>query len=413
VFAAATGRCTFPGRVAAVGAQGFPGIPAASATDVGRHSYAAYAEMDTDPVQNLSMTLAGRYEHFSDFGSTWSGKLAARYEFIPGYAVRGAISNGFRAPSLQQQYFTTTSTNFVGGNPVDIATLAVSSPAAVALGAQPLKPEKSVNLSVGLTANPVRGLTLTADWYNIKIKDRIVFTEILGTGGTGNQAAVQAAVTAKLAQLGFPQVAAARFFINGLDTTTRGIDVVAAYRLGLGDLGRWNLSAAYNHNSQKIDKRLPAVGPLSQIPGIVLFGRYEGIRFTDSQPHDKAVLSADGDIGKFGITARTTRYGKVISPGAAFPISDPTSLTAAGPDDIYLAAKWITDLEARVHSGPMEFAIGANNVFDVYPTRSPYGPRPASVGGFYPANQIYVPFSIFSPFGFNGRFVYWRASAKF
>jgi iron complex outermembrane receptor protein len=414
VFNAGTGICSFPGRQAPAGAQGFPGIPDISRTDAKRHSYAAYAEIDTDPVKGLTTTIAGRYEHFSDFGSTWNGKVAARYEFIPGYAIRGAISNGFRAPSLHQQFFTTTSTNFIGGVPVDIATLAVNAPAAVALGAQPLKPEKSVNLSLGATANPLRGLTFTADYYHIKIKNRIVLTETLGNGGTGNTAAVQAAVTAKLAQLGFPQVAAARFFINGLDTTTRGVDLVGAYRFGLGDLGHWNLTAAYNHNKTKIDHRLNAVGPLSQIPGIVLFGRVEGIRFTDGQPHDKVVLSADGDIGKFGITARTTRYGRVISPGAANPISDPTSLTALGPDDIVLGAKWITDFELRVHSGPAEFAIGANNVFDVYPDRSPFGPRPASAGGgFYPVNQIFIPYSIFSPFGFDGRFVYGRVSVNF
>jgi iron complex outermembrane receptor protein len=407
--------CDFPGRAAGAGAQGFPGIPDNSRTDASRHSYAAYAELDTDPVQGLTTTLAGRYEHYSDFGSTWNGKIAARWEFIPGYAIRGSASTGFRAPSLHQQFFTTTSTNFINGVPVDIATLAVNSPAAVALGAQPLKPEKSTNFSFGATANPLRGLTFTADYYHIKIKDRIVLTETLGTGGTGNQPGVQAAVTALLAQLGFPQVAAARFFINGLDTTTEGIDIVAAYRLGLGEFGRWNLTAAYNHNNQKIDKRLNAVGPLAQVPGIVLFGRVEGIRFTDGQPHDKVVLSADGDIGRFGITARTTRYGKVVSPGATFPINDPTSLTAFGPDDIFLGAKWITDLEVRLHGGHgVEFALGANNLFDVYPDRSPFGPRPASAGGgFYPANQIYIPYSIFSPFGFNGRFIYGRVSVNF
>jgi len=415
VFNSSTNQCTFPGRGAPAGAQGFPGIPDISRTNAKRHSYAAYAELDTDPIEGLTTTVAGRYEHFSDFGSTWNGKIAARYEFIRGYAVRGAISNGFRAPSLHQQFFTTTSTNFIGGVPVDIATLAVNAPAAVALGAQPLKPEKSVNLSLGATANPFRGLTFTADYYHIKIKNRIVLTETLGTGGTGNNSTVQAAVTAKLAQLGFPQVAAARFFINGLDTTTQGLDLVAAYRLGLGQYGRWNLTAAYNHNKTKIDKRLNAVGPLAQIPGIVLFGRVEGIRFTDGQPHDKVVLSADGDVGKFGFTARTTRYGKVISPGAANPVSNSASLTALGPDDILLSAKWITDAEVRLHGGHgVEFAIGANNIFDVYPDRSPFGPRPASAGGgFYPANQIYTTYSIFSPFGFDGRFVYGRVSVNF
>ena len=232
-----------------------------------RHSWAAYVELDTDPLHGVTTTLAGRYENYSDFGSTWNGKFAARWEPIDGYAIRGAISNGFRAPSLHQQFFTTTSTNFIGGVPVDIATLAVSAPAARALGAQDLKPEKSVNLSLGATANPIRGLTLTADWYQIQIDDRIVLTETLGNGGTGNTAAVQAAVTALLASSGFPQVAAARFFINGLDTTTRGLDLVGSYNFRAGDLGRWTLTAAYNRNKTKIDKRLNARRSACADPG--------------------------------------------------------------------------------------------------------------------------------------------------
>ena len=415
VFNATTSVCSFPGRQAPVGAQGFPGIPENSRTNEKRHSWAAYVELDTDPLPGVTTTLAGRFEHYSDFGSTWNGKFAARWEPVTGYALRGSVSNGFRAPSLHQQFFTTTSTNFIGGVPVDIATLSTDAPAARALGAKDLKPEKSVNVSLGATANPLRGLTLTADLYQIKIDDRIVLTETLGNGGTGNTASVQAAVTALLASSGFPQVAAARFFINGLDTTTKGVDLVAAYNLRAGDLGRWTLTAAYNYNKTKIDKRLDAVGPLAQIPGIVLFGRVEGLRFTEGQPRDKIVFSADGDVGAFGITARTTRYGKVVSPGAANPSSDPTSLTAYGPDDIFLGRKWITDLELRFKAGgdQTEFALGSNNVFDVYPDRSPFGPRPTSVGGVYPANQIYIPYSIFSPFGFNGRFIYGRVSVKF
>jgi iron complex outermembrane receptor protein len=414
VFAAATGRCTFPGRAAPAGAQGFPGIPTGSATEADRNSYAVYAELDTDLFPGFTTALAGRYERFSDFGDTLNGKFAARWEPIDGYAIRGSISNGFRAPSLHQQFFNTTSTNFIGGVPVDIATLPVNSPAARALGARDLEPEKSVNISLGATANPLRGLTLTADVYQIEIDDRIVLTETLGNGGTGNTAAVQSAVTALLASSGFPQVAAARFFINGLDTRTRGVDVVGTYRFDLGGFGRWSLTAAYNYNKTTIQRRINELGPLAAIPGIVLFGRVEGLRFTDGQPRDKIVLSADGDIGLFGITARTTRYGKVISPGSANPIADPTSLTAFGPDDIFLGRKWITDLELRVgESDGAQFAIGANNLFDVYPDRSPFGPRPTAVGGVFPANQQYIPYSIFSPFGFNGRYVYGRMSVQF
>ncbi|HEX8626472.1 MAG TPA: TonB-dependent receptor [Allosphingosinicella sp.] len=414
VFNAGTGVCSFPGRAAPAGAQGFPGIPASSATDVGRHSWAAYVELDTDPIEGVTTTIAGRYEHFSDFGSTWNGKFAARWEPVEGFALRGSVSNGFRAPSLHQQFFTTTSTNFIGGLPVDISTLAVNSPVALALGSKPLEPEKSFNISLGATANPMRGLTITADLYQIDIDDRIVLTENLGAAGSGT-AAQNTAVKAILDANGFQSVGAARFFINGLDTRTRGIDVVAVYRTRMAGLGNWSLSAAYNYNKTRIDERLNALGPLATIPGLVLFGRVEGLRFTHGQPRDKIVFSADGEIGALGITARTTRYGKVVSPGAAAPLApNALSLTAFGPDDIFLKAKWITDLELRYKAfDRLELAIGANNLFDVYPTRSPFGARPASIGGVYPANQEYIPFSIFSPFGFNGRFLYGRVGIEF
>lgn len=401
-----------PGRAAAAGAQGFPGIPTNSRTDAKRHNVAGYVELDAELVDGLTTTAAARYEHYSDFGSTLTGKFAARYEFTDGFALRGSISNGFRAPSLHQQFFTTTSTNFIGGLPVDISTVAVSSPVARALGSKDLKPEKSFNLSGGFTANPVSGLTLTVDYYNIRINDRIVLTENLGAAGSGSSA-VNTAVKAVLDANGFNSVGAARFFINGLNTRTQGVDAVLNWRLPIEGIGKWSVTAAYNYNKQKILARKNDLGPLATIPGLILFGRVEGIRFTEGQPRDKVVLSLDGDVGMFGLTARTTRYGKVTSPGSASPLSgDP--LTAYGPDDIVLSPKWITDLELRVK--PMDrvsFAIGADNLLDVYPDRSPFGPRPASIGGVYPANQQYIPFSIFSPFGFNGRYLYARASVEF
>src|SRR6185503_13733384 len=412
VFNAGTSVCSFPGRQAAVGAQGFPGIPTVSTTDESRHSFAGYAELDANIFQGFTAVLAGRFEHFSDFGSTVNGKLALRWEPVNGYALRGSISNGFRAPSLHQQFFTTTSTNFINGLPVDISTLAVSSPVARALGSRDLEPEKSVNLSLGATANPVPGLTFTVDYYRIGIDNRIVLTENLGAAGAGT-AAVNAAVKALLDANGFQSVGAARFFVNGLDTTTQGVDAVASYRFTPG-FGTWTLTAAYNYNKTRIDRRLNNLGPLATIPGIVLFGRVEGIRFTDGQPRDKVVLSADGEFGNFGLTARTTRYGRVISPGATAPLADPLSLTLLGPDDIHLGAKWITDLELRYRAlGHVSLAIGADNIFDVYPDRSPFGARPAAIGGVYPINQYYLPYSGFSPFGFNGRFLYARVSVDF
>ncbi|MHA6722366.1 TonB-dependent receptor plug domain-containing protein [Sphingomonas sp. RS2018] len=413
-FTTATSVCAFPGRAALVGAQGFPGFPASARTDVGRDSYAGYAELDTDIFTGFTVTAAGRYEHYSDFGETWNGKLAARFEVTDGFAIRGSVSNGFRAPSLHQQFFTTTSTNFIAGLPVDISTLPVSSAVARALGSQPLKPEKSLNYSVGATANPFRGFNVTADYYHIKIDDRIVLTENLGAAGSGTTA-VNAAVKTVLDANGFQSVGAARFFINGLDTTTKGFDVVGTYRFSGDFIGNWSLSAAYNHNRNSIDRRINALGPLAQIPNLILFGRVEGLRFTDGQPRDKLVLSADASGGDFAVSAKTTRYGRVIAPGAAAPTSNALSLTDFGPDDLFMEPKWVTDVEVRyTFKEHATFAIGANNLFDTYPDAFPKGARPASAGGgFYPASNYYIPFSGFSPFGFNGRFLYGRFTAQF
>ena len=418
VFSATTSVCSFPGRQAPAGAQGFPGIPPASETDESRHSWSAYAELDGELFDDFTATVAGRFEHYSDFGSTINGKLAVRYEFVEGLAARGSVSTGFRAPSLHQQFFTTTSTNFISGVPVDISTLAVDSPAAQALGAEDLEPEKSFNISVGATANPLRGLSLTADFYQIKIDDRIVLTENL----TANRDAVGQPTGAEpgrtIAQIlnanGFNSIGAARFFINGLDTTTRGLDIIGSYRWRPEGLGNWVLTAAYNRNKTKIDKRINPLGPLSAVPGLVLFGREQGLRFTDGQPKSKIVLSADGEYGDFGLTARTTRYGKLLAPDAAAPLPpNQASLTALGPDDQKLSAKWITDLELRYKLlQKVDLALGANNLFDVYPDRRPFGRRPD--GGLYPANFPHIPFSgAASPFGFNGRFVYGRVSVDF
>ncbi|HEX8306788.1 MAG TPA: TonB-dependent receptor [Allosphingosinicella sp.] len=410
VFNPVTNACTFPGRQGGPGAQGFPGLPASAATDASRHNLAAYVELDTDIMDGLTLTAAGRYEHYSDFGDALAGKIAARYEILPGFSVRGSISNGFRAPSLHQQVFTTTSTNFISGIPVDVLTAPVSSPIALALGAKPLEPEKSLNFGGGITANPLRGLTLTVDYYNIKIKDRIVLTENLGA----TLSAADAAIRAFLLSQGLPATAA-RFFINGLDSRTQGIDAVLNWRLPV-DFGRFNLTAAYNYNKTTILDRNNTLGPLAAIPGVVLFGRQESLRFTRGQPRDKIVFSLDADVKPFGLTLRTTRFGKVLAPGATSPLApNQASFDALGPDDVQLSPKWITDIEVRFDfNDRVHLAVGADNVLDVYPDRLPFGARPATLGGgTFPQNQQYNGYSIFSPFGFNGRFLYGRVGIDF
>jgi iron complex outermembrane recepter protein len=385
---------------AAGGAQVFPGFRPANATDVSRNSFAGYIELDADLSDSLTMQLAGRYEHFSDFGDTINGKAAARYEIVDGVALRGSISTGFRAPSLAQQSFATTSTNNVGGVLIEIGTFPVSSPVAVALGAQPLTPEKSVNIGGGVTFTPVSGLSITADYYNIKINDRITLTENL----TGPD------VLALLTSAGVTGVSSARFFINGIDTRTTGLDIVASYRVPEFGLGKFRVSVGYNLNNTKITDRRVFSGFTAQR----LFARQESYRLTDGQPKNKLNATLDWDYNNLGMTLRTNRYGEVFLP-SGFSTAANNSNIAIGPGivpgDIFLSPKWITDLEFRFK--PVEsvsIAFGANNVLDVYPDRLPFG----TVDGVsYGLNNSFLPYSSQSPFGFSGRFVYGRVSIDF
>lgn len=385
---------------AAGGAQVFPGFRPANATDVSRDSFAGYVEFDADLSDRLTLQLAGRYEHFSDFGDTINGKAAARFEVIDGVALRGSVSTGFRAPSLAQQSFATTSTNNVGGVLIEIGTFPVTSPVAIALGAQPLEPEKSINLGAGVTFTPVSGLSITADYYNIQINDRITLTENLQG----------ADVLALLTSAGVSGVSSARFFINGIDTKTTGLDIVASYRVPEFGFGQFRLSVGYNLNNTKITDRRVFSGFTAQR----LFARQESFRLTDGQPKNKLNVGLDWDYDNFGLTLRTNRYGEVFLPSGFSTAANNNNIALAPgdvPGDIFLSPKWVTDLEFRFK--PVEsvsIAFGANNLLDVYPDRLPFGTVDGVNYGF---NNSFLPYSSQSPFGFSGRFVYGRVSVDF
>jgi iron complex outermembrane receptor protein len=398
--------------VGASGAQGFPGIsPSIGGQRVdqlrARHNVSAYAEIDVEVNDMFTVQGAGRYEDYSDFGSDWNGKLAARFEPVKGFALRGAVSTGFRAPSLQQQFFSASATNNVGGLLLETVTLPIDNPIAIALGATPLKAETSVSYSAGAVFTGIRGLSLTVDAYQVSIDDRIVVTDNLTatrTNGVPSGSNPGLTIAQILNNAGFSNTNAARFFVNGVDTRTRGIDAVATYRFDLGG-GRANLTAGYNYNETKIERILAAPGPLANIPGLVLFGRQESLRLTDGQPRTKLNFSLDYDHDWVGFYVRTNRYGKTLAAG-----TDPFG-------DVPLKAKWVTDVEVRTTVfDKIDWAIGANNLFDVYPSLTPVGRGVDPVTGAarnYGATNYVTPYSSFSPFGFNGRFLYARVSVGF
>ena len=377
-----------------------------------RHNKSVYAEIDSDLTDRFSVQAALRYEDYSDFGSDWNWKLAGRFEPVDGLALRASASTGFRAPSLQQQFYAAQATNNVAGVLLDTVTLPVDNPVAIALGATPLEPERSKNYSAGVVVTAIPRLNVTVDIYQVDIDDRIVVTDNLQASrdALGNPSGADPgfSIAQILNAAGFNTVNAARFFVNGVDTRTKGLDLVATYRMPMVFDGRLNLTAGLNLNKTKIRKVLAAPGALSEVPNLILFGRQESLRLVKGQPRNKINLSADYDRDWLGITLRSTRYGKALDAGAP----------ASGVQDIHLAAKWITDLEFRFKPMGDRFtlALGGNNIFDIYPTNTPRGQAVDALSGAtvnLPATRYVTPFSNFSPFGFNGRFLYGRVSVNF
>jgi iron complex outermembrane receptor protein len=369
------------GTPAAPGAQVFPGFRPSNATDTSRSAVGAFVDLEANLTPQFLASIAVRGEHYSDFGNSLAGKLAGRYDFSKQFALRGSLQNGFRAPSPQQQNFTATSTNFINGVPFEITTFKPTDPVAVALGAKPLKAEKSVNASLGavMRFDPV---SITVDAYRIDVRDRIILSENL------TQANVRAYITAQ----GFVGVGGGRFFINGADTKNEGIDVVVNWPVNAGASGKFDFTLAGNVNRTEVTK-VATTAQLSALnPAPSLFDRVNVLTLEQGQPKNKFSANMNWKLGQMGATLRATRYGKVLSPGT----------TAAF--DVNLGAKTVVDLEARYALTPkLNLALGADNLLDAYPET--LSPAINTTGN--------TPFTTYSPFGFSGRFVYARASYAF
>ena len=386
------GSYDFGGAVGkGAGAQGFPGFKPSNEVSRDRQSGSLYADLDVQLTEKLDVDVAGRFESYSDFGETATGKIAARYDFTNWFALRGAFSTGFRAPSLQQQFFTATSTNFITINglstPVDVGTFPATAPVSLALGGKQLDPEESTNVSVGGVFR-WRGLELTVDAYHIDIDDRIVLSENIQGAPTGTATAV--AIYNLINSTPGSQLGAARFFINGVETTTEGLDVVGRYRLRTEQFGRFDFTGALNLNHTDVN-RVPTTAQLSALPvPPVLFDRLNRLTFEKGTPQQKYVGSVDYGYGPVGFTFRATKYGSVLVPS-----------NASQALDYKTGAHTIVDLEARLQlPWRSTVALGVNNVTDEYPD-----PTPVSVNTNGP-----IGFSSYSPFGFNGRFLYLRLS---
>jgi iron complex outermembrane receptor protein len=381
-----------PGRPGAgPGSQGFIGFRPSNQVDVDRSSFGLYLDLEAQVTEQFNVTGAARYENYSDFGSTTTGKLAARYDITDVFALRGAVSTGFRAPALQQSFFTSTAINFIviGGvsTPTEVATLPATTSIAASLGARPLEPEESVNYSLGfvMDAGPFE---LTIDAYRIEVTDRIVLSENLLGSPTGN--ATAQAIFGLLNPPGSNNpISGARFFINGVDTETQGLDIVARYRLGYSDTGRLDFTLAANLNKTEV-AAVPAIPSNVAIPNPPpLFNRINVLTFEEGTPREKGSFSTELTDGPVGFTVRMQYYADTLLP---FSNTDPNF-------DVHTGDKTLTDVEGRYSfTQKLQLALGANNVFDAYPDFT---------APFINTNGA-LAFSNYSPFGFNGRFLYAR-----
>ncbi|KVV15446.1 TonB-dependent receptor [Flavobacterium sp. TAB 87] len=416
------------------GAQVFPGFRPANAVDKGRNSYALYTDLELDVTEKWLVNGALRFENYSDFGNTTNFKVATRYKVTENINLRGAISTGFRAPSLHQIYFNSTATQFVGGVPFEVGTFSNDSQPAQLLGIPKLKQEESKSASIGFTAKiPAANITLTADAYIVQIDDRVVLTDQFSRpGGTPAAGTPNATLNALFDTAG---ATAATFFANAIDTESKGIDVVISHKTSFGnnvslksDLSG-TFSQTYRVGTIHASPILEAAGQVNRY-----YSEASRVYLQEAIPRVKANLTNSLTYKKFDFFLRNVYFGKVTDPNTADANGDGRVEGALVNGQVIevehpiWGAKIITDLSVGFKiTEAAKIVIGANNIFDIYPDEN-LGPqsviRPRLVGGAidYTATPSTIDLSnanqfVYSrntsQFGQNGRFLFARLSFSF
>ncbi|MBA2330487.1 MAG: TonB-dependent receptor [Flavisolibacter sp.] len=394
---------------AAAGAQVFAGFRNTIGDEKTRNAKAIYVDLEQDFTSNFLITGALRFENYSDFGSTFNYKFSSRYKFSEAFNIRGSISTGFRAPSMQQKFYAKTNTLFVsqGGTlvPIESGTFTNDSRAAQILGIPELKEETSKSYSVGLATRPLQGLEFTVDVYQIDIDDRIVLTNNF-TGG--NNAQLQQ-------ELNDAGASAANFFTNAIDTRSRGLESVLAYsRTFAGKHSfRATLAATFIDNKVKKDENgrpIIHASPILISSGQLAnyFNREDQSRIEVANPRNKFSATFNYGISKFSAMLRFVRFGQVeyldpsINPAnpAAFPMNVFNNNQRETLDQVF-SPKTITDLSLSYQiTSAFGFTIGANNLFDVYQDRHNHSGNMSS-GRFLYSRRVQQQ-------GFNGAYYFAR-----
>ncbi|WP_431167119.1 TonB-dependent receptor [Tenacibaculum halocynthiae] len=363
------------------GAQSFPGLQPGNALNETRVNVGAYATLDWDVNDNFLIGGAARYENYSDFGGNTSWKINSRYKIGEAGVLRASYSTGFRAPSLHQVYLSNVQTLVSGGTISNQGTFNNVSPVIKDLGVASLFAETSKNISAGLTVKASRDFTISFDYYNVRVDDRVLFTgEINGTDDNGNpNADVQQILTAN-------NVTSIKFFINAASTITQGYDFTLRHKNINFASGKLGLNAGLNVNKTNLEGEVKTPTKLNNYKNKI-FNRKEQSRITSARPNMKFLFGADYKIGDFTANLNNTYFGEVTWRHASDSFKDQT-----------FGGKVVTDLSvAYDFTDKISFRAQVNNLFDVFPDEiDPKGDPVTDLGG-----RFRYPWEV-NQFGFNG-----------
>ncbi|WP_168176201.1 TonB-dependent receptor [Novosphingobium sp. PC22D] len=378
------------------GASAFPGFGPEAADGHARHSRAFYADLALTPVDGLKLDGAVRHEVFSDFGKTTNWKLTGRYDFTPAIAIRGTASTGFRAPTLAEAYYTQVGVGPLSAN----VRLAANSAAAGLLGIEPLEPEKSTSYSAGLVLRPLPSLTVTADAYQIELRDRIVGTANILTKSVGFDAddlVWQAIVASGFGVDSSVPLVAVSSFINGPTTRTRGVDFTASYAADFQGMGRANFTLSGAYTDTKITKPTQTPAPLQAYGASIADGQSDSF-LTTVTPKLKLITGVNWSLGGFSVTARETFYTKSVA-----------YLNNGLLNRAVVDGAAITDLEIGYElNAQVQISAGAQNLFDKKPNVVELVPGGLTDGGAV----VNAPLT-FGPYGIDGGYWYARLDFSF
>ena len=384
------------------GIQVFPGFQ--QKVDESRTNIAAYTDLEWLFDDKFMLGTAGRFERYSDFGSTVSGKLSSRYDFTPAFALRGSVNTGFRAPSLHQVYFNNLSTQFLPGasgelEPFEVGTFRNDSDVAKAVGIPPLKQETSLNFSGGAVLRMGETMSLTADVFRVRVDDRIVIS------GNFTASALEETAPQIASALLSAGASRAQFFTNATQTVTSGVEfsfnsVHASRNGGVLDLG---FSGMYADTELVGGVDAPAL--LTGFENII-FGNVDQSILTEWQPNTRLQALADYTIGRF-------RFGSALRYFGSYWIQEGSNRQEFG-------GKWLTDVDFGIRMfQKTELTLGVHNLFNVTPDLNRIGQSrggtlvDASGRGIVSSPGVFQYSRRAAPFGFNGGFFYARYSLHF